>query len=217
MAKVSELVRGLLLENGLLLGAMGEGLLNLTQTAHFLRPQVEARAKRPVQPGAIAMSLSRLAREQIASPPKEQVQIENMVVHTDLAVVTYLKNADVHQAVNLAYNKIQRAQGYITITEGIREITIIFSRRRIEEVERSIPQKPLHRDVNVAALGLTFPASHIGRPGLFYIFFQQLYFQNINVVEQASTATELILYLHQDDVQLAFETFYNRFVRTQDY
>jgi aspartokinase len=41
---------------------------------------------------------------------------------------------------------------------------------------------------------------------------QQVAVQGINVVEIASTATELILYLDQKDVRLAFDTLYQRFM-----
>lgn len=215
MLKVSDAVRQLVEHNTFLQTGLFHGLLNLSQTARHLLPQVESRTRKSVQASAIVMNLSRLAEDyrKNKGDSATEIEIENMIVHTDLAISTYLKGPEVHKAINKVYNRIQKAQSYITITEGIKEITLIYSRKHVSLVDEMLSANPVYRHTDVAALGITFPPHYISVPGLFYYFYQQAYFQNINVLEQASTATELILYMNQEDVQLAFQTFYNRFIR----
>ncbi len=66
---------------------------------------------------------------------------------------------------------------------------------------------------NLAGLGVKFQEAYLETPGLLYQLLQQLALQNINVVEVASTTTEFNIYLDDRDVQLAFESLYNRFIR----
>ncbi len=215
MNKISDTVKELVENNALLHTGISQALLNLSQVARYLKPQIEARTKKSVKSGAILMALSRLSKAFNGSVAGIEISIENMIVHTDLALATYPNSIETHRAINAIYNKIQKRQGYITITQGVREVTLIFGRKHLPLISEFLPGKPLHRHNHIAALGIAFPFSYISEPGLFYQFYQQLYFQNITIIEQASTATELILYLDQDEVQLAFETLYNRFVRSK--
>ena len=160
------------------------------------------------------MALTRLGAEVKKDLQPLEVKLENMNVHTELAISSYSKTPDVQRAVNVVHKNIHDENGYLTITEGMREITLISDCKHLPIVDEGMKLVPLHRHDEVAALGLTFSPEYLDRPGLYYNFYQQLYFQNINVIEQASTLTELIFYLHERDVQLAFDTLYNRFVRS---
>ena len=84
-----------------------------------------------------------------------------------------------------------------------------------ELVRSSVPLPPTSFVPGLASLGVTFDERYLDEPGFLYFVLQQLYFQNINIVELASTSTELILYLAQADVRLAFDTIYQRFVHKE--
>ncbi len=159
------------------------------------------------------MNLSRLAKKAEFAEKNLRIKVQNMTLNTDLVILGYSKSPKIHQSINQLYREIENTQEYITVTEGVREVSLIFPRQFLSIAEEIIEVVPFQRHLDVAALRVSFHPDYISMPGLFYAFYQQLYFQNISVIEQASTPTELILYLHQDDAQLAFETFYNNFVR----
>lgn len=217
MQRISDAVKDLVEGNALLRFGMRERLLNLSQVARYLQPLIAARTKKDVQTSALVMGLSRMQRD-LADPEcgdnrgPQGFRIKNIIVHSDLAILTFPKTKEVHRALQAIYTKVLDKGGFITITEGTNQITLI-----IEEVNRALVSKhiegaPLHIEERVSSLGLKFDESYLHLPGLFHFIFQQLYFQNINVIEIASTATELIVYLSHDDLRLAFDSIYQRFV-----
>lgn len=100
----------------------------------------------------------------------------------------------------------------MTITEGMSEVTAIISDDYYEIALDMFDQE--HRNVNrnLASVGVKFAEKIIDTPGFIYQILQQIVLQNINVIEVASTATEFNIYMSKDDVEVAFEAIYRRFV-----
>jgi aspartokinase len=69
----------------------------------------------------------------------------------------------------------------------------------------------LARD-KVAALSVRFNAKYLEVPGLLYKILEQIALQGVNVIEIASTSTELIVYINESDVRIAFDTLLRAFV-----
>lgn len=211
MIRNADVVRQIIEGNLFLRTGLSQRVLNLTQVGQLILPQVRARVKKEVQLGSVVMSLSRLQRELEHRSPSFEFRVESLTVHTDLLVVTYPKSESAHRGLSDLHAKIKKNRGHFTITEGISEITAILELRHEVVLRKSVPEKPLWRRDDVASLGVKFPASYLLEPGFLYLVLQQLYFQNINVIELASTTTELIVYLAQSDVRLAFDTIHGGF------
>lgn len=213
MLKITDAVLDLIAHNSFLQLGLSHRLLNITQLAKFLHPLVEARVKKDVQASAIAMALSRKQRELEFDnlEPESPFKVDNISVHSDLYAVTYAKSKDIHRVVNTIYNRIQSRGGYITITEGVNEITMIVESAFSAYIADTVDDSPVSEHESVASVGIKFNVRYLNIPGFFFRVFQQLYFQKVNLLEIASTATELILYIDQKDVRLAFDTLYNCF------
>ena len=212
MKKISVALRSLIEPNGFLRFGLHHRLFNLSQLARHLKPQVEARVSKQIEESALVMNLSRLQRD-FADPAAkdfENLRVSNIVVHSELCVLAYPKTKDVHAGINKLYNRVQREGGYITITEGISEVAIITNQKYHAIAGNLISTRPFYEYEDVASLGVKFNPEFLGTIGLFYSVFQQLYFQRINIIEIASAASELILYIENKDVRLAFDTLYNR-------
>lgn len=215
MQKLSDAIRDIIENNALFRMGIHHRLLNLSQLGRYILPQVEARTNKSIQPSAVVMSLSRLQGEmQVQTEDKGlEFVVSNLTIHSELSAITWPNTKDVRQIVNTLHNKILKSGGYLTISEGIHEITIILETKELKTAKTAVTEKPIKIIQHVGSVGITLKPSYIETPGLFYLIFQQMYFQNINIIEIASTANELILYLKEDDVKLAFETIYNRFVK----
>lgn len=213
MIRSADVVRQLVGENLFLRIGLNQRLLNLSQVAQFILPQVCARLKKEVQLGSIVMSLSRLQREFEAKEAVSsfEFRIESLTVHTDLVIVTYPKTELSHRGMSDLHSRVRKNRGHFTVTEGINEITAIIERKHEAVLNKLLPEKPLFYRADVASLGVKFPASYLHEPGFLYLILQQLYFQNINIIELSSTATELIVYLAHQDVRLAFDTIHGSF------
>jgi hypothetical protein len=213
MKKISDSLSDLVEQNSFLRFGLQHRLLNLSQVARYLKPQIEARTEKDIESSALTMNLSRLQREfsrQSASGP-ESLKISNLILQPELCVLAFSKTKELHASLNKLYNRVQRGNGYITISEGISEVAIITDQRFLTIAEELIGQQPFYKYSSVAALGVRFDMAHLGTPGLFYFIFQQFYFQRINILEIASAATELIIYIEEKNVRLAFDTLYNVF------
>ena len=215
MLRVSDAVREIISNNTLLNFGFHHKLLNLSQVARFIRPLVEARTHKEVQDSAVLMNLSRMLRE-----PEHQTDelddaffVDKINIHSGLCSLTIHKTRATHRELNQIFAKIQEQHGFITITEGISEITTILEVVNLEMALAALSDKPrtLHR--NLASVGVKFSERCLTIHGVLYRLLQQVALQNINVIEVSSTATEFNIYVDENDVQLAFDSIYARFAK----
>jgi aspartokinase len=192
-----------------------KGLFNLTQLAKFIRPMVEARTFKEVRETSLVMALSRRQRgagTSAAQTAARQFAVENLSLLSNLSVMTLLRSDENHRAVEQVYTRLKRKGSFFTVSEGTSEITIIFSSEYRAVVSDILPGRPkLARD-KVAALSVRFNAKYLEVPGLLYKILEQIALQGVNVIEIASTSTELIVYINESDVRIAFDTLLRAFV-----
>jgi len=215
MLKISDALQAIISNDAALNFSLHHKLLNLSQLSRFLRPLVEARVKKDVSASAILMALSRLqgGLPKAAKLRRERFYVQKIIVQSDLAILTFEKSRASHRAINELYIRVQKSEGYITVTEAVNEITVILEKDKVEAALKLIALKAKYQNSKVSSLTLKFDEFYISRPGFLYQILQQLSLQGINLLELASTSTELVLYLEHEAVNLAFDTLYNRFVK----
>lgn len=213
-AKISSELSSLIASNPHLQLGLHHRLFNLTQLARFLLPLLRARLKRRLQVSAITMALSRTQRDLPKSfkPKQDRFRLEKLSVHSGLSVLTIEKTRQAVAQAHALYVKMGRAGKYFTLTEGVTQLTLIVDSADLPTVEQALSVPIVAKNNAVGALSASFSKQYIRTPGFLYLVLQQVAVQGINVVEIASTATELILYLDQKDVRLAFDTLYQRFM-----
>lgn len=215
MLKISDAVRDLVAANPWLQFGLHHRLLNLSQTARFLRPLVEARTHKEAKPSAILMSLSRHQQdvERPAVDDVVQFYVDRINIHHGLCSLTVPKSQRTHQEISQLMHRIQEENGYLTLTEGHTEITVILEGQHWAHVQAVLTVPPKQVQRRMAGLGVTFKEQYLEVPGLLYQLLQQLALQQINVIEIASTMTEFNIYLHEADLMPAFDAVYQKFSR----
>ncbi len=214
MLKISDALRELIEENATLHFGFHHRLLNLSQTARFLRPAIEARVKKPARDSAIVMNLSRLQRELDQGPePLPEFFVDNISVQPGLCALTIAKTPSAYGELNRLFSAIQERNGFITLTQGSGETTIIISVDSLALARRTLSEKPRYEQGGLGSVSVKFNERYLAVKGLLYMLLQQVALQNINVVEVASTATEFTIYMAEGDVELAFESIFRRFAR----
>lgn len=197
-----------------------EQLLNSAAVARLLQPLLASRLKKPISIPAIAMALSRMSSEsphhtqgssRALSESSLRFATSDLSIRTGLELISFPQTPDTRRELEKLYRKIQRKELFATLTEGTREITLIF---QSEETHILLPSlgAPLVQRKDIGCIALYFPKQYGRTPGFLYAVFQQLFFQNINVIEIASTSRELLIYLDEQDLQLGFDTLLERFV-----
>jgi hypothetical protein len=212
MIKISDSLREIIKDNQFFQFALSHRLLNLSQFARYIKPVIEARTKKPVQDSAVLMNLSRLQSDLRKTLPEiVGLKLASINIFSDLFSMTFFKNSELHLFLNKIYFDVQNANGFITVSEGAGEITFICESRFRKMIEEKLPSKPKHFSDNLSGIGLRLFEDQLDSSGVIYYVLQQLFLQNINLVEISSTYTEFILYVKKEDTQLAFDTLFNTF------
>jgi aspartokinase len=211
--KISEAIQDIISNNDQLLFGFHHQLLNLSQVARFIQPLVEARTQKRVRVSAILMNLSRMHQQWAQHPfhPQQQFYIDKINIHTDLCSFTLVKTSQSHRELNRLYAEVQKRDGFMTITEGISEITTIVESENFALATQWMTEPIRLVNQDIASVGVKFHEKFIEVPGLLYMILQTVTLQHINIVELASTATEFIIYIDQKDIYLAFDAILSKF------
>ncbi len=213
MITVSSALRDLIQKNNFLEFGLSEGILNLSSTAEWLKPLIEMRTKKEVSKSSILMALSRLAiQKKKIKPGLQRFPLDGINVKSGLTELTYQNTAANRAAILHFMNKRHGQAGHITSSFGTHEITIILPSDNALSLKESIPEKPTFEKSGLTALCIEFDAHYVEAPYLLYYLIQQITLQNINVWEMTSTYTEVIFYIEERDVKLAFDTIYSQFL-----
>lgn len=217
MRRISKAVETLVGGHPALAFGMHHRFLNLTKLARFLRASVEAQTSKEVSEAAVLMSLSRLQRKWSRARPQktDALVLDKVSIVSGLCSVTLAKTQTTHRELSRVFTAVQERNGFITITEGLREITVIVEEENYVLLRKALSSRPkiVHRDV--ASVGMTFSERYLSVKGVLHQLLEQIALQNINVLEVASTATEFYIYVAERDVEIAFAAIFHRFGRTR--
>ena len=212
MLKISDAVKAIVEADPALRTAMSQRILNLSQVARRIHPAVEARTQKGVQVSAVAMALSRLQAQLPdvdAAPPLRLSR--RITVQRDLAVLTYPNTPRVQEGLLSVQEGVRRSGGYLTISEGMREITLIVEGEHLSLARDRLPDRPTRVRKGVASLVVGLTEENLATPAVLYRILQPLAIQGINLAEVTSTTREFHLYLAEEKVMLALESLYAAF------
>ena len=212
MLKISDAVKAIVEADPALRTAMSQRILNLSQVARRIHPAVEARTQKGVQVSAVAMALSRLQSQLPdvdAAPPLRLSR--RITVQRDLAVLTYPNTPRVQEGLLSVQEGVRRSGGYLTISEGMREITLIVEGEHLSLARDRLPDRPTRVRKGVASLVVGLTEENLATPAVLYRILQPLAIQGINLAEVTSTTREFHLYLAEEKVMLALESLYAAF------
>ena len=213
MKKISDSIENIVEGHPALGFGLHHRLLNLTQVARFLRPSVEAQTHKEVSESAVLMSLSRLQQKWAKKRPQksEPLVLDKVSIVSGLCSVTLAKTQTSHRELNRVFTAVQEQNGFITITEGLRETTVIIEAENFALLRKALGSKPKIVHGNVASVGMTFSERYLNVKGVLHQLLEQVALQNVNVLEVASTATEFYIYVEEKDVEVAFAAIFHRF------
>lgn len=212
MLKISDAVREIVEGDPGLRWGLAQRLMNLSAVARHIQAAVEARTQKPVQTTAIAMSLSRLQGELPDPGAGPHLALPGRVtVQRGLAVLTFANTRRCQAALPGLQERVRRVHGHFTISEGVREITLIVEEERIPLVEQAVPERAAQVARGVASLSVELTRAQLETPGVLYRLLQPLALLRINVAEVTSTTTEFHIHIAERDVMLALEALYGAF------
>lgn len=212
MIRISDAVRHVVEHDPAIRTALAQRLLNLSQVARHIHAAVEARTQKPVRTSAIAMALSRLQAELPAPEAGPAVPLTDRVtVQRGLAIATFPNTPRVHEGLARLQERMRGGRRYLTVTEGIREITLIVEERALPDVLEAVDERTTREARRVASVSVSLTDEHLRTPGVLYRLLQPLALQGLNLVEVTSTTREFHVYLDEEDVRIALDALYGTF------
>jgi hypothetical protein len=209
MRTVAEVIEEQVAAAPFLEDALALGILNLSALARRLRPRVEEALHKEVSDAAVMMALKRLEPRfagKSAAVIRVLRRMGELTVRSNLVEFTFRNSETILERQRELLAAIhRRSDTFLTVTQGVLEVTIIASAtftRRIEEVFAS--ERTVSRLDNLSAINIRLPKETVQTPGVHYVLLKQLAFADINVVEVVSTFTELTVVLSHQEVDRAF-------------
>ena len=209
MITVPEATKKIVERSRYLVEAISKGLINYSSLARYIKPEIEQMLFKDVSEASILMALKRLEKEMQPKfvPLKIFTFAPDMIVRSNLIELSLQnseKLADKFQKLFMAHS--QHHSSFFTITDGLSETGIIFSRDLEQEIKMILQEETiLFEFQNLSAITIRMPKENITTPGVYYFFLKSLAWEGINIIEIISTPLEVSLILEDKDINRAFE------------
>lgn len=209
MIAIPEVVRNIIKKSPYLNEALSLQIINLSALARLIKPEVERELMKEVQQGAIIMALNRESHITQTKHHQQQKLFpspSDLMVRSNLIEVTLANSELLIPKQKRLLEHLSRGRNYfITITQGIFEMTIIASR----ELKNSIlaifeGEKIITTLENLSSLTVRLPEGNAFIPGIYNYILKALAWEGINIIEVVSTFNEFTLILEDKNIDFAF-------------
>ncbi len=208
MISVANAVSSIIKISPFLEEGLERGIISYSALARELKPRVEEKVFKPVTTGSIVMALKRIADtmdENTVSQTKSP-KLGNITVRSNLVELTYAYSATILDTYRKLFLLVEKRRDvFCSVSQGIKEITIIISDDVLEDVEKMFAKElRISRLTKLSSITISLPRIVVDTPGSYYTILKKLAWENINIIEVLSTYTELTIVFADKDVDKAF-------------
>lgn len=210
MLSIANKVEQLVSESPFLTEGIAAGLINLSELARQLRPQLESDLWKPVGQAAVVMALRRIsvrlpqqgASAAIVLAPRTG----ELTTRADLAISTYrLSDSSNECQRELLALAAPYPGAFVTVTRGVHEMLVVCNRALTHIVEQAFAgERLLARLENLTALTLRLNPDTRQTPGIYLSVLKKLAWDKISVVNMMCTMSELTILLEHGQTGAAF-------------
>jgi len=207
MIKIAEVVEELVLKSPYLSDAVADRLINVSELARKLRPEIQDRLMKPVQQSAIAMAIRRLEVHSKKKTVQKKLCLKNITVRSQLIEITFENSQTLPSVLEGLVSKLSKhTNQFFTITQGVFETAVIAhedQKNRIESLTQK--EKQVHIEEHISSITLLLPDENVDTPGVYYTVLKALAWEGINLIDVVSTYRELTILVSSRDIQRAFQ------------
>lgn len=217
MITVPEATKKIVERSRYLTEAMSKGLINYSQLARYIKPELEQMLLKPVSEASILMALRRLEHE--LKPKWQPLKIfttpPDMIVRSNLFEITVTNSPSLSKSYEqLFIHHTQRNSSFFTMTEGLIDTTFIASNDLKPEFEEILKDQNVIATIDkLAAITIRLPQNSSNTSGVYYFFLKSLAWEGINITEVVSTYSELTILLEEKEVHRSFSILNSLFVK----
>lgn len=215
MVTISNIVENEVRNQPFLQEVLAKKLINYAALAEEFQPKIEQILRKKVKIGAVIMALRRHADKleqkfggQTNSNDLKKIEL---AMKSNIVVITAVKSSTIFSVLKKLYSLVDFEKGdLMTVTQGSHEVTLIASQKYKQRFLDALKdEKILGKDEDVFAISLKYPETLVYSPGLFYAVTRELAWRDINILEFASTKTELTVIVSKEDSINAYQALHN--------
>ncbi|WLI89145.1 hypothetical protein Q4S45_21005 [Massilia sp. R2A-15] len=210
MLSIANKVEQLVSESPFLTEGIAAGLINLSELARQLRPQLESDLWKPVGQAAVVMALRRISERLPQTGMAHSIvlapRLGELTTRTDLMISTYRLSDTSNECQRELLALAEPYPGtFVTVTRGVHEVLVVCSRPLTHLVEEAFAdERLLARVENLTALTLRLNPETRKTPGIYHAVLKKLAWDKISVVNMMCTFSELTILLEQSQTGAAF-------------
>ena len=194
-----------------LASALSDGIINLTSLARKIHPDIEALMNKPVNQGAIIMSLKRVSDDARYTATKKIIKVlknlGDITVRSALVDYGFLLSETLLLTQANLLKKIEfKKDVFYTSSRGVAESNIVVSQTIVPLVDELFQNEVCQSKVeNLSSITIKLPTDNVKIPGIYYFLFQRLSWEGVNITEVISTSNEFTILMDEDQVDIAFK------------
>ena len=213
MVTVQHLVRKMMAQRPFVAEALSHGVINIAALAQMLMPDLEKELGKKVTFAAVNMAVRRLAEEAgtiVFRKPRFDKDAD-ITMKSQLAEITIYRTEDIQQHIKRLYEIVNMRQGdFLTITQGLHEVTIFTNARHVRTIQDIVPARSIKKIIGgISSITIALPPQAIDTIGYFFVVTRALAWDNINIVDVVSTYTEMTYMVKDQDASRAFDCLRN--------
>jgi aspartokinase len=202
---ITEAVRGIVSNDVSFQDSLQRDYCNISALARIIKPQVDEMLDKNTSIESIITALKR-SRHDYDIPERPIAGIlaaSTITVNTDVAKLSAKKSKKTIEKVSKAM--IQNAGNFISISESIMSITLVFDGILLQDVKAMFGYDDILEIGNdLAAIIVHSPEDIIKTPGCAIAFYNQLARRHINIEDTVSCYTDTIVLVQMEQVGKAF-------------
>ena len=217
MASIAQIISEVIEDRPFIESALAQGIINYGKLAESMMEEISKDKRitgKNINQSSVMMALRRHAKklndkfDELKKITENVFDLELYNTRYGLFELTVKRNVANWEKIMTLYRRMEIDRGdFLTVTQGIYEITIITNQRYNKDLNQLFPKlEILNQDKNLASISLHIPEESIETPGMIYYVTKQLYWDNINIIEVVSTFTEITFIVKEIDIPEAMKS-----------
>ncbi|MBI2550410.1 hypothetical protein HYV83_04490 [Candidatus Woesearchaeota archaeon] len=208
MATVSAVVKGIVNEKPLLQEGLRQGIISFAALAEKIKQQVEQQLGKSVNDAAVVMALRRHS-EGLAEGEVKKIRFlphTQLTLKTNLVYFSVKRSPQLFKRLETLYKLFDYEAGdTFNVIHGNQEVSIITDDKHEKEVIAAIGSGQIAtQEKNLVSVSMGLERDFLYTPGIIFAVTRKLYWDNINIFELVTAATELTFIFHKKDAMRAY-------------
>ena len=208
MVTVSAIVKKLVNEKPLLQEGLRQGIINFAALAERIKPQVEQQFGVSINDAAVIMALRRHS-EEIKANDVKKIRFEphvQLTLKTNLIYFSVKRSPQLFKKLEALYKSFNYEAGdTFNVIHGNYEVSIITNDKYEKNVLTGLEREQITtNEKNLVSISMALEKDFLYTPGVLFAVTRKLYWDNINIFEIVTTATELTFIFQKGDAMKAY-------------